>query len=125
MYIRKQQKTDLTSYMWQHFEDRMVEHVNQFFPRKTAKMEEAQVRAAIREGSVKATDYYIERECDVAKFIDLKFAIHMEFDTHEELPWVGEILNDNSKSGQEKIDRIYAELPDRLRALHAQSKSKS
>ena len=125
MFIRNRQKTELSAYMWQHFEDRMVEHVNQFFPRKTAKMGDAQVRKAIREGGVKATDYFIERECDVAKFIDLKFAIHMDFDTHEELPWVQEILTNHSQTGEEKIDRIYAELPGRLRALQAQSKPKS
>ena len=125
MYIRKQQKTDLAAYMWQHFEDRMVEHLNKFFPRKTAKMGEAEVRTAIKAGGVKATDYFIERECDVARFIDLKFAIHMDFDTHEELPWVPEILTDHSQTGEKKMDRIYEEMPGRLRALHAQSKSKS
>ena len=123
MIIRKSQMSAFEEQMRKNFEDRMVEHLNKFFPQSTTEMGEEAVRQAIRKGMDQATYYFIERECDVARFIDLKFAIHMDFDEHEEMTWARQILDDDTITGEDKMKRIYGELPERLRAMRSESES--
>lgn len=120
MIVRKGQMSAFEEQMRKGFEDRMVVHLNKFFPEKTRRMKEEELRASIREGVEKADGYFVTREVDVARFIDLKFALAPDFDELEEMSWAREILDDHSISGQDKIERIYEELPDRLRTLQAE-----
>lgn len=115
MIIRKNQMDQLGDYMRQSFEDRMVTHINRFFPDKAEALGEENLRKQIRLGMEKADRYHVRREKDVAKFVQLKFALHPEFDEQPEMAWTKEILKDHSLPGGEKMDKIYEELPDRLR----------
>src|SRR5262245_45903185 len=117
MLIRKSQMDQLGAEMAQSFEDRMVDHLNQFFGFKTERMGEKAVRQSIQDGIQRASQYDVEVERDVARFIDLKFALTQEWDTQPEMDWAKKLLDDRTLNGEEKMDFIYQELPDRLRAL--------
>jgi hypothetical protein len=117
MLIRKNQMDQMSADMMNSFEDRMVEHLNQFFKAKTKPMGEEAVRQSIRDGVGRASGYFVESERDVARFIDLKFALHQEWDTQPEMDWAKKILDDMSLAGEQKMDQIYQELPERLREM--------
>ena len=121
MIIRRNQMNQFSQYMLKSFEDRTYQHLEELVPGKVRKLGEEGIRKQIRAGIDRADEYDIVREADVAKFIDLKFVIHQEFDTHPELPWVQEILNDGSLDGEQKIAKIHEELPARLLELARQS----
>ena len=125
MIIRKSQMSAFEQQMRKSFEDRMVAHLKKFFPDKVRPLEEDALRGSIREGVEKADGYFVTREVDVARFIDLKFALAPDFDELEEMSWAREILDDTSISGQDKIERIYEALPDRLRALQAEAQGEA
>ena len=124
MIIRKGQMEALSIYMMKSFVDRMVKHVKQTYRVKFEKQGEEAIRERIRSGIERADYYGIIVEREVAKFIDLTFMIHPGFDTHPEAPWIGEILDDDSLYGGEKIAKIHKQLPDRLRELARSSKPK-
>ena len=76
------------------FEDRMLEHVTEFFPEKCEKLGEKDTRETIRKGVLKARKYGVLSEYDMCIFIDVMFAYGDDFDVDPELPWAGEVLND-------------------------------
>lgn len=123
MIVRKNQMDAMRQDMLQDFEDRTFEHLKEFVPGKLKKLGEEGTREQIRAGISRADEYDIVREREVVKFIDLKFVIHQEFDTHPELPWVQAILNDRSLDGEQKIAKIHEELPSRLAELARNSQN--
>jgi len=96
MRLRKEQIEAFSAAARQEFEDRMVEHLNEFFPRHCKAMGEEGVRQEIRHGVARARTYEITSQRDVCKYIDLAFVYGRDFDTNPKLPWAGRILNDPS-----------------------------
>jgi hypothetical protein len=93
MKMRDEHMQAFTEAAVKDFEDRMVVHLNEFFPEQCEALGEAKTREAIREGIDRAARYEIVAECDVCKYIDLMFAFGRNFDTDPKLPWAGEVLN--------------------------------
>lgn len=124
MDIRNDQMSQLSDHMKKSFEDRMVKHLNDHFPHKTQPMGEEAVRKSIRKGIERADGYFVERERDVAKFVNLMFLIHPEFEMQPEMAWSKAILQDRTLAGEQKINKLYAELPDRLREMGMQAQKK-
>ncbi len=123
MIIRKGQMDSLGAQMRKSFEDRMVKHVRRFYPGKAKALGEEKLRVTIREGMAKADRYHVLRERDVARFIQLKYALELEYDEQPEMAWCKEILKNHSLSGEAKMTQIYDELPDRLREIEAEAKA--
>ncbi len=123
MIIRRNQMNQFSQYMVKSFEDRMVTHLRKFFPEKVEALGEEAVRSKIQSGIERADGYLVTREVDVARLIDLKFALAPDFDELEEMSWAREILEDHSISGQDKMDRVYEELPECLRALQREAEA--
>ncbi len=90
------------------FEDRMVVHLNKFFPEQCEALGEPGTREEIRNGIDRAARYGIETERDVCKYIDLMFAFGRDFDTNPELPWAARILNDTKyESPTAKVEDLH------------------
>ena len=96
MKLRKEQIEAFSAAARQDFEDRMVEHLNEFFPRHCKAMGAEGVRQEVRYGVERARAYDITSQRDVCKYIDLMFVYGRDFDTAPKLPWAARILNDPS-----------------------------
>ena len=113
--IRKEQMDQMGDEEYRKFEQKMIAHLNEFFPDECKELGEEEVRKAIAYGVNRAASYGIEIERDVCNYIDLMFAIGKDYDTDPEEPWAGQILNDGSfDTPTEKVNTLYDEALRRI-----------
>ena len=89
------------------FENRMVAHVNQFFPEKCNALGEEGVRSWIAHGIEKAGSYGIITERDVCKYIDIMFVYGRDFDTDPQCGWAPPILKANAVQSADKANYLF------------------
>jgi len=104
--IRKEQNDELSDYMLQQFENRMVVHLRDEYPEETQLISEEQLRTLIKAGIRKAETYGIELENDVQEFIEFMVVYGSDFDTNSKFHWAREILDDPDLDGSDKMDEI-------------------
>lgn len=105
--MRSAQMTVFSQAALKSFEDRMLDHVKEFFPEKCEKLGE-KTRETIRHGMVKARKYAISSEYDVCIFVDVMFEFGDDFDVDPNLPWASEVLNDPAIwSPTYRINRLF------------------
>ena len=90
----------------QKFEERMIAHLKQFFPKQCGALPEPQLLQLIQHGIKRASGYKITSERDVCKFIDLMIVFGRDFDADKKLPWAGRILK-NRNSAAFRIQSLY------------------
>ena len=113
LVIRKEQMEVLSHYVLKGFEDRMVEHLNEFFPDQCETLGEPDVREAVQYGIDRAGSYGITSERDVCKYLNLMFTFGRDFDVDPRLPWAAAILNAGDVTDPtRKIERLYTEAMD-------------
>ncbi|MGD0459833.1 MAG: hypothetical protein ABSC21_19055 [Terriglobia bacterium] len=78
------------------FEDRMIVHLNKFFPEQCKSAGEKELRETVHYGIKSAGNYGIIAESDVCKYIDVMLSLGSHFDRDPQLPWAHEILTDDS-----------------------------
>jgi hypothetical protein len=106
--IRPEQRDALGAVHLASYEERMLSHVNHFFPEQCEALTEEQTVEAIREGIQRAAAYEIVAERDVCKFTDLMFAFGRDFDSNPEYPWAREILRDPLLPNSHiRMDRLF------------------
>src|SRR4051812_32188106 len=107
LIIRDNQMDAMRQEAVKGFERRMVQHLNEFFPRECRRAGDERVRAAISQGIARAAKYAITSEIDVARYIDLSVVLGLDFDAGKRHPWAAEILkNSNLKPGA-KLQLIF------------------
>lgn len=94
MIIRRKQIQAFDDHMRNTFIDRMVVHLNRFFPDVCRSMEGEELRQVIDIEIKHAKRYGFVAERDCCKFIDVAFALGRDFDQDPEYGWAGEILRD-------------------------------
>jgi len=108
LMIRREQLELFRANALKDFEDRMIEHIANFFPKEFAKLGELNLREMIQYGSKRASSYGIVSERDVCKYLDLMVVFGRAFDADPTLPWVARILRDQSvKVPATRIGRLY------------------
>jgi len=108
MKMRDEHMQAFTEAAVKDFEDRMVVHLNKFFPEQCEALGEAKTREAIREGIDRAAGYGFVAERDVCKYIDLMFAFGRNLDTDRKLSWAGRILREETIADPTlKINVLY------------------
>ncbi|MHC4557344.1 MAG: hypothetical protein ACYTFW_09275 [Planctomycetota bacterium] len=109
LHIRKEQNDELAKVQLKKFEDRMVVHLNKFFPEECEMLGDECTRQAIRQAHERAVGYGIVSERDVCMYTDVMFAFGRDFDKSRKLPWAARILNDESLKDEpsEKAERLY------------------
>lgn len=106
--IRKEQDEELGKIALKRFEDSMVEHVKEFFPKYYEIHGEPLIRKVIQYAVQRAENYDFVTERDVCLYINLVFLLGSNFDTDKQLPWTVEILKDEMiTSSAMRIDRLY------------------
>jgi len=112
--IRKEQMAAFARAETKKFEDRMLIHLNKFFPRQCAGLGEPKLRETIRYGIKRAAAYGVTAERDVNKYIDLMIVFGRDFDTDNRFRWAGEILRTRKSPGA-KIQALYGSARKRLK----------
>jgi len=92
------------------FENRMVDHVGQFFPRHLAVLGEPAIRAVIRLGVTRGEAYGFDTEHDLCLYINLMLLLGSLFDEDPQLAWADAILHDTSiPDGAARAERLHDE----------------
>ena len=119
--IRPEQMTAFSEAARQSFEDRMVVHLQRFFPAQCESLGEGEVRIVIRCGIERAREYGIRAERDVCKYVDIMFAFGRDFDRNPDFPWARRILKERDyPSPSKKIDHLYdTAMQEALKAHHS------
>lgn len=91
-----------------NFENRMLEHLKEFFPRHCQILGAEQVRKVIRLGLEQAKQYDFDSERNVHLFVGLMFMLGSYFDQDPQLPWAANILTDeNITNPNTRADRVH------------------
>lgn len=77
-----------------NFENRLLEYLEEVFPKQCAILGREQVRTVIRLGIEQAEQYGLVSERDVRLYVDLMFLLGSYFDLDPQLPWAARILAD-------------------------------
>jgi len=122
--IRKEQSDELAKIAIKRFEDSMVVHIKEFFPKYFEIMGKPIIRNVIQYGIDRAEDYDFTTERDVSLYISLMIMLGSNFDVDPQLPWAGRILTDESiQDSIARIDRLYdtaMDYLDRVSGLESQ-----
>lgn len=106
--IRKEQNEELGKIALKRFEDSMVEHIKQFFPKYYEVLGEPTIRKVIQYGIDRAENYDFITERDVCLYINLVFLLGSNFDTDIQLSWAASILNDEKITDPAtRIDNLH------------------
>ncbi len=105
--IRQDQKDVFQTVAENDFVERMLVHLNKFFPKHYEALGESNCRELVDQGIKNAATYDIVNERDVCKYIDLMVSFGVDFDKDPKLPWAGKMLKDESwKNASEKTDAL-------------------
>jgi hypothetical protein len=106
--IRKEQDEELGKINLKKFEDNMVEHIKEFFPKYYEIHSEPLIREIIHYTIERAESYDFVTERDVCMYINLVLLLGSNFDTDPQLPWAIKILKDETITDPAtRIDRLY------------------
>ncbi len=92
--IRQEQVAALGKSSLDDFIERMVVHLNKFFPEQCQALGQEKTQEAVRYGIQRAASYEITAEPDVCKYVDLMFGFGRDFDTDPRYPWAIAALKD-------------------------------
>ncbi len=89
------------------FVDRMVNHLNQFFPNHCQVVDNQKLKNFIHVSITKAATYNIVKECDVVKFIDLMVAVRSDFDSD---PYLQKILLNFELTAETRLNLVHQKI---------------
>jgi hypothetical protein len=99
-----------------NFEDRMLVHLTELFPRPCGRLGEKNTREVILQGIAKAREHGIVSERDVCIYIDIMVEFGNDFDCDPALPWASQILKDpNIKGPTYRINCLYDVAMEKLK----------
>lgn len=107
MQINRHQMRLFEDVQRRRFEDEVIGNLRQSFGQtiEAHRLDDAGLRAIIREGVRRAATYGIQGESDVSRFIEFVFEYG---GGSEQLPWAAPILRSPELAGDEKMDRLGA-----------------
>ena len=92
------------------FQDSMVEHVGEFFPKHLAVLGEPAIREVVSLGIDRGSIYGFVTEHDLCLYIDLMLLLGSLYDEDPQYPWVEAILNDKGIADNAgRAERLYDE----------------
>lgn len=96
MIVRPEQMAALQQAAQQNFQQRLGEHLRQFFPEQYQGLDQAALQQAVQHAVDRARSYDILSERDICKYADVMSAFGRDFDTSPATAWASSILNDRS-----------------------------
>ncbi len=117
LLIRHEQMETLERYAAKEFEDRMVRHLKTSWTEEYEALGEAAARETVRKALKNAGNYCVESEYDVARYLNIMFALGHDFDTDDRFPWANSILASPDLEGSAKMDQLCERAEQELDAL--------
>src|SRR5579884_2749962 len=126
MVIRDRQLLELTNSAQHGFEDRLLLHIQEFFPVHWRVTGPERMRQVVRLGIAKAAGYGLETQREIYLFVSLMLYLGSSFDTDFQLPWAAAGLNNAAEpdtftrieatydAGMQYLDRVAG--PDGIHA---------
>jgi hypothetical protein len=121
LVIREEQMEVLREYMRRRFEDRMVAHFREFWTEECDAMGEESVRQMIRKGSERAAAHGITKEYDIARYVNIMFALGPDFETDPATEWAGRVLSDEELGPRPRMDLLCDRVEQELEAREARA----
>jgi hypothetical protein len=105
LVLRNAQLKALEAAAWREFEDRLMTHLQRFFPAPCAALGPAGLRRLCQEGIARARAHGFRSERDLCKFLSLTLVFGRDFD--REQPWATEIVALGGAPSA-RMDRLFA-----------------
>lgn len=122
MIIRPEQMAALAGAAESNFQNRLGEHLRQFFPEQYGNLDEAGLQEVVRQSIERARAYGITSERDICKYADLMSAFGRDFDTNTATAWASSILNDQSLGDPgAKVNRLAQQALGQARSLGSEA----
>ena len=96
LVIRDSQMTALEQVTVRNFENRLIEHLEEFFPKQCEILGKEQTLKVVRLGIERAEQYGLITERDLHLYVGLMFMLGSYFDQDPQLPWAAKILTDEN-----------------------------
>jgi hypothetical protein len=107
--IRSEQLQAFANASWGEFEDRQLEHAREYFPVDHRMLGgDEGTRQYIRQGIVRARASAVSVFGDACRYIDLMFALGLDFAIDPQLPWAKAALDDESQGVSTRVDLLHA-----------------
>lgn len=106
LIIKKEQMEIFKTLLTQEFENKMLHHLSSVFPEQTIDLDDKELLQLIQTGINKSKKYAIEMESDICRYLESSVLHGWDFDENPNTAWAGEILQDQSISAREKMDKI-------------------
>lgn len=106
LVIREEQMAMFAAGAEERFVERIVQHLQKFWPVKCKRQGTRHVRSITRGGIDRARSHGLRSEYDIARFIDLMYILDLEFDTNPEYKWVQRFLKGPEMAPGRKMDEI-------------------
>jgi hypothetical protein len=113
LVIRRQQIDAIRAEYTRAFERFAIDHLQLYFPQQCAAVGGgllAQVRAGMR----RASEYKLEAQSDVLRFLNLWVFLEPDFDRNAKFPWAQEVLSDATLAPDIKMEMVSALAMERL-----------
>lgn len=107
LVIRSRQLREFEEGSKSEFEERMFVFLNEEWSEQCGALGAERVRGSIKTGIERAESYELTTENQIAKYINLMYALEFDFDNSPASPWAGTILTDESLDPNYKIESLY------------------
>lgn len=119
MIIRREQIRAFEAYMKASFEDRMVAHMAENFPRQYAactrdEPDDTGARELVRRAVAKATALGAKTEGNIQQMLEIMLETSPDFEQEESMGWARAILDDDTLAGGTRIRLVHEKLPGHL-----------
>ncbi len=96
--------------------DRVLAHVQEFFPERCQKLGAARTRDAVCYGLERGESYDLTSELDLCKFVDVMFTLGPRFDEDPEWSWTAGVLGAFPyDSTDTRMEEVFQKVVLRLR----------
>ena len=108
LQIRKEQIEVFDEVAVKSFEDQILKHLREYFPKHCEPLAEEEIRRIIRYGAERARGHGFTYIRSINLYLNLMFLLGSHFDTDLQLPWAAELIADRSIAHETpRIDRLY------------------
>jgi hypothetical protein len=104
--MREEQMAAFSEQACDVFVERVVDHIQEFFPAHYEAMGDADTAALVRRGIERAEAYGIREEALVCQYVDLMLLHGPDFDVNPASAWSQKILTNPKLDAPAKIDGI-------------------
>lgn len=110
LQIRQEQMDEFEKFQFERFVREALKFARETWSEEFGEQGEEAARELILDSVNMAETYNIDQEDQVLAFLNMRYALGSEFPDSDEFAWALAILEDDDLDGDEKIERLDAEV---------------